>query len=337
MKGLGYSLAVSVVLGLSAYFVSIRAAQSPTAQLEAAVLNFGQVPPGVKVEKDFRIRNIGVGILKIEAIRTGCGCAEAYLTNGTAFGPGEEAVISVKMKVDQDRANAGAVTDLFVLTNDAANRRINVRLLVEPSAVNDGFDAVIDIGTVQCTDLPLERVFKPKTSIMDELNPDGISPNSGHLFLEKSEGSLKVMLPEGKATGEIHQPFTYRLKGDEGSRESTLIGVIEGTYLASPGTVIIGPIFESDPRFVETIYVSLRVGDGECTIKSISISDSLAGLLSAAVDSSAPNRATLVGHLQKVDFITPRILTGHVEFEVGTERFGRVSVPIILSIGKTGA
>jgi Protein of unknown function (DUF1573) len=337
MKGLGYSLAASVVLGTFAYFVSIRAAQSPTAQLEVAVLNFGQVPPGVKVEKDFRIRNIGLGILKIEAIRTGCGCAEAFLTNGTAFSPGEEAVISVKMKVDQDLANAGAVTDLFVLTNDASNRRINVKLLIEPSDVNDGFDAVIDIGSVQCTDLPLERVFKPKKSIVDEVNPDGMSPNSGHLYFEKYEGSLKVMLPEDKATGEIHQPFTYRLRGDEGFRGSTLIGVIEGTYLASPGTVVIGPIFESDPRFIEKIHLSLRVGDGECTIRSISISDSLVGLLSAAVESNAPNQVTLVGHLQGDDFISPRIVTGHVEFEVGTQMFERVALPIILSIGKTGA
>ena len=113
--------------------------------------------------------------------------------------------------------------------------------------------------------------------------------------------------------------------------------MIEGTYLASPGTVVIGPIFESDPRFIEKIHLSLRVGDGECTIRSISISDSLAGLLSAAVESNAPNQVTLVGHLQGDDFISPRIVTGHVEFEVGTQTFERVAVPIILSIGKTGA
>lgn len=331
---LAYGLVACIAIGVVAYFVGSNWRSGPKPVVDVAVLDFGKMAPGSKSEKSFRVRNTGREVLRVNAIRTGCGCAEAHLINGPEIHPGDEAGVVVKMQVDRNRARGGMANDLYLFTNSRTSPRLHVKLLVEPSPVEEGFDSVLDFGQVQRSELPASRVFKRKFSVEAAPKWSITELDSDDYHMEPENGNLRITVADQVPAGEIHETMSYQIEGESKTRESVLVGNIMGEYVAAPGMILIGPIYAFDSEFSETIEVWRRDGNGNVRIIGLTVSDSLAGIVEVELDAERSNRAKIIGKLTKPDLISPRTISGKVVFEVDGGITERLSVPLVLVIGK---
>src|SRR5690606_9217462 len=98
--------AVAIALALSA--VACASAQrgplvsgAPRAVPVATVHEFGEMPPGGRVEHRFVIENRGDRLLEIEPVESSCGC-RASLAAADVVAPGESAGITVQLEAEDD-------------------------------------------------------------------------------------------------------------------------------------------------------------------------------------------------------------------------------------------
>ena len=86
---------------------------SPRISFEKTVHNFGELAVGEKKECEFRFKNTGQELLKIQRIKKSCACAVSDMSKKD-YKPGEEGIIKIKYN---GRARAGSVTNyIFVKT-----------------------------------------------------------------------------------------------------------------------------------------------------------------------------------------------------------------------------
>lgn len=110
-------------------------AGAPQITFEKSEHDFGDVPHGSRVHHDFVFKNTGDAPLKIQSVKTSCGCTAAAAKAGT-IRPGKEGKISVDFDSTGRRGNIDK--EVRVWSNDPAvpvvTLRIRGRITAEPAA-----------------------------------------------------------------------------------------------------------------------------------------------------------------------------------------------------------
>jgi hypothetical protein len=111
-----------------------NAKQGPRIAVEPATFDFGQALQNKTLTKDFVLRNLGDESLRIEDVRTTCGCTAALPTD-RVVPPGGQTRLQVSL---QTRTSEGRLEkSVNIRSNDPTHSVIEIRLnvtVVKPAA-----------------------------------------------------------------------------------------------------------------------------------------------------------------------------------------------------------
>ena len=110
-------LLILIGLGVVLAGVPARAADGPQLVIEEPVFDFGTVEQGASVEHTFRVRNAGHAELRLDHVKTSCGCL-AGLASAPDIPPGAEGRVNVVL--DTARIAGHTTKVVTVYTNDPA-------------------------------------------------------------------------------------------------------------------------------------------------------------------------------------------------------------------------
>jgi hypothetical protein len=119
-------VAVSAVsAGAQGVAPQATAKKGPRIVVEPATFDFGQALQNKTLNKDFVLRNLGDETLRIEEVRTSCGCTAA-LPNERVVPPGGQTRLQVSL---QTRTAEGRLEKIvYVRSNDPTHSTLEVKL-----------------------------------------------------------------------------------------------------------------------------------------------------------------------------------------------------------------
>ena len=98
---------------------------SPVISFESTVRNLGELGVGEKKKCEFKFKNTGQSLLKIERVKVACACTHPGMSK-KAYEPGEEGVIKITY---HGQRKAGFVrSHIFVKTNDTENSTVKLTM-----------------------------------------------------------------------------------------------------------------------------------------------------------------------------------------------------------------
>src|SRR5689334_17458075 len=129
---------VAIVSSVIAFLASAGADLGPRVAVDQPVFDFGTVERGARVDHTFRLPNRGDAELRIEHVKSSCGCTVAVLSD-KVVAPGSEARVAVTL--DTSRLAGPTTKTITVYTNDPAAAvvglslagRVNADLVVTPT------------------------------------------------------------------------------------------------------------------------------------------------------------------------------------------------------------
>ena len=279
--------------GVLIYYLMFTDDRPPILQVDTANLDFGAIPLGVKVERAFRLTNVGASPLVIRRIQTGCGCLEVNLARNS-IAPAMSEALQVAMTVESLRKEQIAI---LVFSNDPSQPI--VKLSVKADAVMKSIvePQVIDFGQIDDSAmLPITKSFRLllKQDYFRDLKSGYLSftTNEPYLCIDDSQppsGNAKEIKLSLQADAPIGDIFTQLLINDPSRSASIrILGCIRGKYFALPQMVVLGPVGPHDDVLSEFVAVKSRsnVNGGQETrvgrpdIGPIELSDVLTALLS---------------------------------------------------------
>ena len=133
-------LRLLVLIGVVAALAGVpaRAADGPQLVIDEPVFDFGTVEQGTSVEHTFRLRNTGHAELRLDHVKTSCGCI-AGLASASDIPPGGEGRVNVVL--DTTRIAGHTTKVVTVYTNDpvapsaglALNGSVTTDIVASPS------------------------------------------------------------------------------------------------------------------------------------------------------------------------------------------------------------
>ena len=157
-------------------------AAAPDLVIENYKFDFGQVYQGERVEHVYRFRNAGDAPLRIEKVRSSCGCTAA-LASAEIIAPGEQG--EVKAVFDSTRFRGRVTKTIYLYTDDPVHRETHFTLSGEVLA---------------------KLVANPAKLVFDNLSP-GVRAEGDHRRYQPGAGE--------SATGSS-QNLHRRADGDSG-------------------------------------------------------------------------------------------------------------------------
>jgi len=100
-------------------------AAPPRIAVENADFSFGEVYQGDKVSHTFTFANQGGSVLKIDKVKSSCGCTAA-LVSAKELAPGASG--EVRATFDSTRFRGGVVKTVYLYTNDPLNQVVQLHL-----------------------------------------------------------------------------------------------------------------------------------------------------------------------------------------------------------------
>jgi len=311
-------------------------------------LDFGVIPVGVKVRKELVLMNSGDAPLEISGIRTGCGCLEASIGLNSTILPGGQVSVVVSIELEEKAYTQGKVVDLYIFSNDPNNSVRKVVVSARPNLNDQGFPRVIDFGESMELDLPRKR----------ELLRGGNSTEPGgwtvaefdertllvERFSVNERAGFLITLKRTSLIGEVFTKLSFANGTESRSEEVLVTANVLGDFMVSPGMLIVGPTYEANPTFSETVKIS-RIQKSESpqssfNVKNIAISNSLKDTIVCSVDSQNTRRMIInnaYGESFSKAFLSPHTFIGAVTFTILSEGGNDIflNLPVVVVIGKT--
>ena len=100
----------------------------PVITVENPVHDFGEMGPGGTNKCEFKFKNTGSGLLKIERIQSTCGCTVPELKK-KEYAPGEEGIITVTFHAPA--AKSKTTKHLYIISNDPKTPRAEITIKAE--------------------------------------------------------------------------------------------------------------------------------------------------------------------------------------------------------------
>ena len=111
-----------------------KQAKAGKIQVEKPVYDFGVIGPSKSYKGEFKFKNVGEGTLKINKVKSTCGCTVPQLKKKT-YAPGESGTINVTYR--SSSRQAPVTKHLYVESNDSANPKfeLTIKAKVELSII----------------------------------------------------------------------------------------------------------------------------------------------------------------------------------------------------------
>jgi hypothetical protein len=244
------SLAVSFVLVMTGFAGTASAQQQPPRiEIPNDTYDFGTIPEGQKVVRDFEVLNTGGSDLLIHQVVASCGCTAAVAQSTTVI-PGGKTVVHVEFDstgFSGERSKAARVN-----TNDPSNPSVFVTLKGTIESSIDFEPALVDWGEF----VQSGEGQAPETQVI-------VRANDGSRLLSVSAGSSAVTVREVSRSDEqlvfLVSPATGGTLGDLRDRAIVsfeklgvkrelsvpIIGKATGPIALKPSSVAMG-IIEGD-------------------------------------------------------------------------------------------
>ncbi len=340
----------AVAISLGAWF-ALRALASPVLRVEPSAVDFGVLPTGAKATRVVHVSNTGSGVLRIDAVKTGCGCTEVRLVN-QVLAPGWSADLVVMQQAEPTRGQTTSFVYLF--SNDLARPVVMIPVKYASIMESSLDPSIIDFGRVRQGQLPCTQVAR----FFGGKSPRGL-PSPGLLRAQSDDPwlsvevsaprhdgvqEIRVALPKDAPIGELFSRL--RLFRDDSDAELAIdvCGYVRGAFFALPQMIVVGPL--TDPSRAASEWISVRkreeVPGDRVFIGPISVGESLRGYLTAhAVQNHNEWRVRVDIHPAAFPQVWSTCeVRGYVEIDCRTERTAvhRLRVPVLLRIaaGKVG-
>jgi hypothetical protein len=297
----------------------------PVLQVDKTEIDFGVIPSGVKITRNFRLTNTGNSVLVINKLYTGCGCTEVRLSRNK-IEPGTSETLFVTMELE----GHGQKNNIYVFYNDPQKRVVELSVKAEPTLQSTIEPAVIDFGQIESVDeLPISKSMKLLLNsewFMDtNLESLSFTTNEPYLTIDDSllpKGNTKQVIISLQKNAPLGDIFT-ELHVDDGEKDTTIriLGNVRGLYYALPQMLMIGPISDIDNTISKSIVLKKRENSTESNsfeIIAIDLSDSLQDLLAVSQENSEeisvvmnPSSYTGVWSSQKIEGTIKVICNSH--------------------------
>lgn len=187
-----------------AWLPLVAGAETARIEVENQTLRFGTVAQGEKVEQVFRFTNTGDALLKIEKVRSSCGCTAALLAN-RELQPEETGELLATF--DSTRFQGPVVKTIYLYTNDPLQKVVQFHLrgevrrevVVTPSrlaleSINAGeeLSARLEVANHGTREIVLEQVEVTAREARVDFNRQVLQPG------ESTDITVRVILPVGK-------------------------------------------------------------------------------------------------------------------------------------------
>ena len=219
----------------------------PRMHVDKPVFDFGQVEQGDKVTHDFRFTNQGNRDLRVQSVKTSCGCTAAVIAAET-IPPGTEGTIQATF--DTKRFAGQKAKDIRVHTNDPLNPVTTLTLRGEITTEVQVQPAQLYLGRLQ-RGSPITRTVtvlydanKP-LEITDITNGNpAISVRAEDAQVEGKKGkALQVRVAKTARRGPLNDTITVTTTSAKKPTISIpVVGSIEGDVIVLPSQVSFGVV-----------------------------------------------------------------------------------------------
>ena len=219
----------------------------PRMQVDAPVFDFGQVEQGEQVTHDFRFTNQGNRDLRVQSVKTSCGCTAAVIAADT-IPPGTEGTIQATF--DTKRFAGQKAKDIRVHTNDPLSPVTTLTLRGEITVEVQVEPAQLYLGRLR-RGSPVTRtvtvLFDEHTSleITDISNANSaLNVRAEDARVEGKRGkALQVSVSKTARRGPLSDTITITTTSQKKPTISIpVVGSIEGDISVSPSQVSFGVV-----------------------------------------------------------------------------------------------
>ncbi|MBM4256038.1 MAG: DUF1573 domain-containing protein [Deltaproteobacteria bacterium] len=246
-------LAVLATVAAQAQTAPQATANPPQIAFKGTVFDFGKVEQGDQVNHLFRFTNQGGRDLRIEAVKTSCGCTAAVISSEVTT-PGSEGTISATF--DTSKFFGEKVKQITVHSNDPANPVVTLTMQGEIAVEVEANPAQLYLGKVRRgasathTIELLHDASKPITITNVATDSPLISVQTEELEKQGKKGkkllvTLKKDAPLGRVSTEINVATTSQKRP---SLSIPVFGQIEGDLTVTPTQVSFGVVRKGETK-----------------------------------------------------------------------------------------
>ena len=219
----------------------------PRMHVDKPVFDFGQVEQGEKVTHDFRFTNQGNRDLRVQSVKTSCGCTAAVIAADT-IPPGTEGTIQATF--DTKRFAGQKAKDIRVHTNDPLNPVTTLTLRGEITTEVQVEPAQLYLGRLQ-RGSPITRTVtvlydeNKSFEITDITNANtDISVRAEDVQVAGKKGkALQVSVSKTARRGPLNDTITVTTTSTKKPTISIpVVGSVEGDISVSPSQVSFGVV-----------------------------------------------------------------------------------------------
>lgn len=256
----------------------------PHIVFDGSVFDFGKVEQGAQVNHLFRFTNQGGQDLRIESVKTSCGCTAAVISS-EVIAPGQEGTISATF--DTAKFAGEKAKSISVYSNDPAQSvttlvlqgEITVEVEVDPpqlylGRVRRGEETTRSVDVLYAADKPIE-IIKVETSSPLFIVQTQAFEKDGRKG-KKLIVTLKKDAPLGRVNDEIKVITTSEKRP---SIEIPVFGSVEGDLVIAPPQVSFGVVRRGEGKAQE---VSIK-SRSEKPIRVLNVQSSNADITSTLV------------------------------------------------------
>ena len=288
--GWGAGLALVVAAGLGA-----AEEGRPRIALDEPVFDFGTVDRGARVDHTFRVPNRGGATLRIDHVKSSCGCTVAVLSE-REVPPGGEARVAVSL--DTARLAGRTTKTVNVYTNDPEAPVVGLSLAGQVVADLVLAPQPLYLGHIRRGEATRREVIVTPGRPGERYAVERVEPTSPHVHARlepRPDGPgqrLLVEIDRDMALGHFNEQLTLHTTSP---REPVLtlpvFGSVEGDVVVLPPQVTFG-VLRGGAAPERDLYIRNR-GARPLTVTSVTVPDDVVTYTLAAVQEGQEYRLTL--------------------------------------------
>lgn len=248
----GRSVILLTLLTLLVVFAGVAVAEKvePAPQVarvkvDEPLYNFGSVSQGLKVVKDFEVKNVGTGDLAIERVVPTCGCTVSAVTD-KVVPPGGSTLVRVEFDTKDFTGPKYKTVRVYTNDQESPSTILSLRGVIEPNvdvapkrvffgkvvrAATDGSTRKkVTVKVREGSDIKIKRVHTYSKKV--ELENISLAPK---------EASFEIALVDDAPLGELRDRVVVQLSG--GRRSSINVPIfasVQGNLRLKPSTLAFG-------------------------------------------------------------------------------------------------
>ena len=234
----------------------------PRMHVDAPVFDFGQVEQGEKITHAFRFTNQGNRALRVQSVKTSCGCTAAVVAANT-IPPGEEGTIQATF--DTKRFAGHKAKNVRVHTNDPLSPvtiltlegEITTEVQVEPAQVYMG-RLQRGVPTTRIVTILYDQNKPFEITQITHSNP-AISVRTEDVQIDTRPGkTLQVSVAKTAALGRLNDTLTITTTSPKKPTITIpVFGRIEGDVIVLPSQVSFGVVHQGVGK-TQTVHIKNR-------------------------------------------------------------------------------